>query len=535
MGRLHIHISAAEATNLSCYAYPHPDAEAPVEFSSKHYKHPDFPLAWGTLIFPPIQASIDRGTHTWLDRHTRAFRYLRIDAANEIQLHGIELEESTWPGERVGEFDCSDTEVTRAWDMGCRTLHLCTQPARHSQHPVGDADQWVIWDGCRRDREIWIGDLRPAALAHYSISSDASPVRNSLELAAAGAFENGLIPGSVSSRQVFNEYALWWVVALWEYVFYTGDIAFGQQLMPALNCLMDWVEKHVRPTGGLFEVGNSWSYTLPRNGLLAGPNMVLCAAYRAAADLGESCGGDGSSYRRLADSQRRRVLEKFYDNQNHIFRDMPDNLSDTRVWEDNNAYAILLGIARIEDRPHILSRLKERLWSKHGSATCAPVFSVEELGEISPWAHNGTIWPFANAYEVGAWMKCGKVAEALDLLKRYCRACASAGTDTIWEMIGQDGSIPKSPDGRYLLSLCHAWGTTANHYLHHHVLGVRPAATGWQEVTVSPNLGDLEWASGTIPTPMGPIRIEVAAEGGAPRHRILEIPEGMKVPCSAAL
>ncbi|MEI8234667.1 MAG: amylo-alpha-1,6-glucosidase [Verrucomicrobiota bacterium] len=529
MGRLHILALADRDAELPCYAYPHPAAERAVEFSSKHYKHPDFPLSWGTIISPPMEVRLPRGTNTWTDCHTRAFRYLRIDASVDIHVLAIKLEQSAWPGKTEGEFSCSDKDVTRAWEMGCQTVQLCTQPALHSQHPIGEVGQWVIWDGCRRDREIWVGDLRPAALAHYALSSDHTPIRNSLKLAADAVLEDGLIPGSVSSRQVFYEYALWWIVTLWEYVLHSGEVNFAKELMPVLERLMEWVEGHVRKGGGLFNVTNSWSYTLPRTGPLCGPNAALCAAYRAAADLHDACGASGAKYRILAESHKQRILEKFYDSKNHIFRDTPDNPSDTRTWEDNNAHAILMDIAPPEDRLAILSGLKARLWSPNGSATCAPIFPEQELGNICPWAHNGTIWPFANAYEVGAWMKCGKVAEGLELLKRFTSACATAGTETIWEMIYPDGTIPESPDGRYLLSLCHAWGATGNHYLHRHVLGVRPAAPGWTEVILEPNLGNLDWATGTVPTPLGPIRVELCRSGKTSSYKRLEIPRGMRI------
>lgn len=536
IGRLHLRTAAAQKTNLTCYAYPHADAEQAMEFSSKNYKHTDYPFAWGTLICPPMRVEIPAGNFLWSDPHTRALRYLRIDVEEQVRLEHIQLEESSWPGPREGDFECSDPAVTRAWQMGCKTVHLCTQPALHSQCPVGRSDQWVIWDGCRRDREIWIGDLRPAALAHYALSSDAQPVRDSLELAAAAAFEDGLIPGSVSSRQVFNEYALWWAVALWEYVFYTGDVCFAREMKPTLVALMRWVEAHVAKSGGLFEVANSWSYTLPRKGLLCAPNMVLAAAYQAAAALLGACGEDGSPYDALASAQRRLVLQKFFDRNHHVFRDSPDSVDDTRIWEDNNAHSILLGIAPREHWSPILSQLKSRLWGHYGAATCDPVFAPDQLGEVFPWAHNATIWPFANAYEVGAWMQAGLIDEGLELLKRFTGACAAMGTDTIWEMIHRDGSIPKSPDNRYLLSLCHSWGATANHYLHRHILGVQPITLGWGKVRIAPSLGSLKWARGTVPTPHGPLRIEVSQGSKGIEHRLIEAPdalEGAIIPISS--
>ena len=46
---------------------------------------------------------------------------------------------------------------------------------------------------------------------------------------------------------------------------------------------------------------------------------------------------------------------------------------------------------------------------------------------------------------------------------------------------------------------------------------------------IAPNLGPLEWASGTVPTPEGPIRIEVVRDGAGARCEVLEIPPGITV------
>jgi hypothetical protein len=62
---------------------------------------------------------------------------------------------------------------------------------------------------------------------------------------------------------------------------------------------------------------------------------------------------------------------------------------------------------------------------------------------------------------------------------------------------------------------CHAWGA---HPLYHYVatlLGVRPTAPGMSAVTVTPQLGGLEWAQGSVPTPYGPLQVRAEA-GKAP-------------------
>ena len=43
------------------------------------------------------------------------------------------------------------------------------------------------------------------------------------------------------------------------------------------------------------------------------------------------------------------------------------------------------------------------------------------------------------------------------------------------------------------------------------VLGVRPAEPGFAVANVDPNLGDLAWARGVLPSPSGPISVSVDA------------------------
>ena len=61
-------------------------------------------------------------------------------------------------------------------------------------------------------------------------------------------------------------------------------------------------------------------------------------------------------------------------------------------------------------------------------------------------------------------------------------------------------------------SRCHAWSATPTYDLTTHVLGVQFTAPGCTEVRVRPNLGDLTWAEGAVPTPLG--FVTVRAEAG---------------------
>ena len=75
--------------------------------------------------------------------------------------------------------------------------------------------------------------------------------------------------------------------------------------------------------------------------------------------------------------------------------------------------------------------------------------------------------------------------------------------------------------GPGLGSRCHAWSATPTYDLSTHVLGIRPAAPGWERIEIVPELGDLDWAEGEVPTPFGPVRARFGDRAW------VEIPDGV--------
>jgi len=57
-------------------------------------------------------------------------------------------------------------------------------------------------------------------------------------------------------------------------------------------------------------------------------------------------------------------------------------------------------------------------------------------------------------------------------------------------------------------SLCHAYGVSANFFLISEVLGIRPAGVGYDQIYFNPNLAAMEWATASVPTPKGSIKVD---------------------------
>jgi len=72
----------------------------------------------------------------------------------------------------------------------------------------------------------------------------------------------------------------------------------------------------------------------------------------------------------------------------------------------------------------------------------------------------------------------------------------------------------------------HAWGAVPANAVARWVLGVQPAAPGYAKVVVRPHLGGLEWARGKVPTPRGPVTVDVDRRSG--RYEVTA-PDGVEV------
>ena len=58
-------------------------------------------------------------------------------------------------------------------------------------------------------------------------------------------------------------------------------------------------------------------------------------------------------------------------------------------------------------------------------------------------------------------------------------------------------------------SFCHGWSAGVVQFLIDNVLGIRAAEPGFKKVVLKPDLGDLEYAKGQVPTPYGVLKVEV--------------------------
>jgi len=122
------------------------------------------------------------------------FRFVRIDLTDWNTI--LVLKEITAAFvyrniKYLGSFKSSDERLNKIWQTGAYTVHLNMQE--------------YLWDGIKRDRLVWVGDLHPEIMCINSVFGYNEVVPKSLDLAR----QSTPLPGWMNG---VSSYSMWWIL-----------------------------------------------------------------------------------------------------------------------------------------------------------------------------------------------------------------------------------------------------------------------------------------------------------------------------------
>ncbi len=413
------------------------------------------------------------------------FRYVAIKfpGSGPISLDRLRLDFIYYPVVYRGAFSCSDPLLTKIWYTGAYTVHLCMQQD--------------IWDAPKRDRGMWMGDLQVEGDVINNVFLDRFLMVRTLTALRADA-QGGRAASAMPVNYVNGivGYSNAWICALWDFYLHTGDRSYIRGQLPLLLSMLRYMRRGFNHKGVFTNKWNHWCFCdwAPHLGDNSGDtpqervatDLYTCLAVHRAIGLLRVLGdhAEAARYRhwrqRIVAAARRYLAAP----ETHIFTNI----------RQVNAMAIYSGVADRQERRAIFRRI------------LAP-------GRAS-WKQVAT--PYYNYFVLWALAKLGHYHQALHFIRGYWGGMIREGATTFWE--GYDPSWPKKYFHRYLqadnrpgyfVSLCHGWSAGVTAWLTENVLGVRPIAGGFKEVSISPHLGGLSWADGRVPTPRGVISIHI--------------------------
>jgi hypothetical protein len=454
------------------------------------------------------------------------FRYLKIyldalasdspytEAYGEVIIDSVSLNYTALlgtPDTFTGWFECSDAELSQMWfdaaytnDMVIDTFQANYTDPRDSASPslIG---KLVIFDGAKRDRDPYVGDLAVSARTLYLTHSVTEAAVNVIaDLADHQRADGWIPPASINNYTLpLFDYPLYWVVCSYDLFVYTGDTAYMQKYYSTLQrVLNDWYPSVTNATTSLLDKddGGASGYGdyafLPRSGTVTYYNALYVLALKNAASIATFLGGhesDAANWTQRAEIVSTAINTYLWDNSTGAYL---DSLSDAVSHaQDGNSISVLASVSSPSRTTSLLSYL-----DSHALPYGNPFYDNDSLGA----GFSERVYAFISYFEIQARFLSGSASTALDQIRRMYGWMASHDpTVTFWEGIGTGGSMYEQG----FTSAAHGWSTGVLPALTNFVLGVTPTGPGFQTWTIKPIPGDVTWARGVVPTPKGPLSV----------------------------
>ena len=209
-----------------------------------------------------------------------AFRYARLTVLDtspkyQLLLRGASCVSETAADENAAAVpEIENEELRRIYEVSLRTLSHCTQD--------------VLEDGPKRDRRLWVGDLRLQALTSYISFRSLNIIKRCLYLFAGTRFPDGRIsanvftdPAPAADDTFLLDYALLYLPTLEEYLRETDDREALCDLLPPALEQADWALAHGLNEQGVISAEAAqgsfidWTEELDRAAALQG--VLICA------------------------------------------------------------------------------------------------------------------------------------------------------------------------------------------------------------------------------------------------------------------
>lgn len=416
------------------------------------------------------------------------FRYVRIDLLDKdvnLPIRSIRAIARYRDIPYLGTFNSSNERLNEIWEVGAYTVHLNMQE--------------YLWDGIKRDRLVWLGDVHPEVMTINNVFGDQEVVRKSLDFGR----DTTPLPGWMNGM---SSYSLWWIITHKDFYLYNGDINYLKEQQPYMTALIKHIITKIDKDGkenldgGRFlDWPTSENPDVIHSGLQALTLMTMQAGKEISGWL------DDAELNKMC-SDAITLLEK-HKAQNY----------------DNKQAAALLSLSGMQ--------------------------SADEASQTILKKGANDFATFYGYYMLEALALDNKYNEAMNIISDYWGAMLDLGATTFWEnfnyeerhnAIGID-DMPDttkfnihsdSGDHCYIglrASLCHGWASGPTSWLTKYVLGIHVVEPGSKTIRITPHLGDLEFADGTFPTPYGVVSVRHTKLSDGSISSEVDAPEEVKI------
>lgn len=360
------------------------------------------------------------------------FRYLKIDVVSLSPKYQILFKDITFntvssAPEHCLSYQSSDPLLAKIDQVSIHTLRNCMQD--------------VFEDGPKRDRRLWLGDLRLQALVNNVTFQQHDLVRRCLYLFASHRREDGLVssnvfvkPDIIADDTFLFDYSLLFVDVLYDYFNQTNDRQTVKELWPIALQQIEINLKRCDAQGLVQDSDDWWSFIdwhekLNKQGASQG---VLIYCLDKACRLSQHFQPDITQALNQKLDLVKKAAQTLWDEQAGFYTSGEQKQISfaTQIW------MVLADVGDLAHQQKLLTQL----------ITIPP-----EIGMNTPYLRH---------HYILALFKTGMKQQAIDEIKAYWGKMVEFGADTFWELFDPN-DLNYSPYGSKIInSYCHAWSCT---------------------------------------------------------------------------
>jgi hypothetical protein len=361
-----------------------------------------------------------------------AFRYLQIEVLDASSKYQLKLEDAFC----LATTSADDTRL-KPFVGTSRQMHL----DQIACHTLRECMQDVFEDGPKRDRRLWMGDLRMQALANYETFQNYDLVKRCLYLFAGSTMEGERIGACLFTEPkievddtVMFDYSLFYIPTLLDYYKATGDLQTLKDLAPVALHQLEAVQHYfgedhlVRDSDVLGWCFVDWNLRLNKQASAQG---IYLYCLKAAIEMARILG------------------------------------IDTAALETDYAFKALAAESLWNGEFYCSGENKQiswasQVWMTLGGAVHGDAALLTRLENTNAEA---MVTPYMYHNYIDALIATGQTSKALEVLDAYWGGMADQGADTFWELYNPQNPNESPYGGTIVNSYCHAWSCAPAYFL----------------------------------------------------------------------
>lgn len=421
-------------------------------------------------------------------------RYIQLHVHSQsFTLYYSGLIPTDYPVIEKGTFHCSDSLHNKIYEVSVRTLLLC-------MHEHYEDTPW-------REQALYSLDSRNQMLFGYYCYGEYDFAKASIRLMALSLRDDGLLELCSPAKVPITipAFSLTWVIQLYEYVLFSGDIAFGREMYTIAKTLMETFAARIDKTGLIprFHETCYWNFYEWEDGLDGGDifreyelpkvydaplNAFYSIALSAISNLATILDfeEDYEGYINQRKNINETIAKLFWNEQQGVFASYLEDGKTSHYAELTQSLIILCGACPGERTRKVLDALVSEDMGLIPITLSCSIFKYDALLTKPERYGNAVI------------QQIGQIWGSM-LFK---------GATSFWETIRGADDFDRAG------SLCHAWSAVPIYIYYAYILGIKPKMPGYEAYDFKPIDTHILEASGAVPTTFGKYEVTVSKQKG---------------------